>query len=348
MKIVYANTIDFEGGLQQRPHHLFALLAKRGHQVYWVNKTKNNDKFRTRITNGLNVYHDWEAFCRKFEGQIDVYFSSWSHRHEDIDLIKPKMTIYDSLDLFPGNQSEEKNMVDKADVILTTTNNLYDFHKEHTNKPIYMCENGCFSEYRNTTYDIPKDLKDLPKPWILFSGAVAINPKHGWVDADLIQKISQKYTTIVVGRMWELSPSDGEIRKKKLSKVNFLGVKSYSELQAYYAHCDVNILPFQRCQTADYSHPLKLIEGCNMGKPCVATDIPVAEEFSKNYPDAVLVSSTYSKFLSNIEKVLRVKDEEKVINQCFKLADDNDWNKKVDIIEKSISDYCDKNNIIIE
>ena len=216
MKIVYANTIDFEGGLQQRPHHLFSLLAERGHQVYWVNKTKDNDRFRTRVTDGLNVYHNWEAFCRKFEGQIDVYFSSWSHRHKDIDLIKPKMIIYDSLDLFPHNQSEEKNMVDKANVILTTTNNLYNFHKEHTDKPIYMCENGCFSEYRNTTYDIPKDLKDLPKPWILFSGAVAINPKHGWVDADLIQKISQKYTTIVVGRMWELSPSDGEIRKKNL------------------------------------------------------------------------------------------------------------------------------------
>jgi hypothetical protein len=49
MHICYANTIDFDHSLQQRPHHLMKILAERGHTVSWVNQTKNEDRFRTKI-----------------------------------------------------------------------------------------------------------------------------------------------------------------------------------------------------------------------------------------------------------------------------------------------------------
>jgi glycosyltransferase involved in cell wall biosynthesis len=345
VNIVYANTANYDHFLQQRPHHIFKLLSERGHQIHWVDVKKNPDRFRTKISENLIVYHDWEAFCRKFKNKVDVLFCAWSHRWKDIDKLNPKIVVYDSLDLFPQNEAQEKNMVDKADVILTTTKNLYEFQKQHTDKPIYMCENGCFNSFRNNTYDIPEDLKDLPKPWVLFSGALAISPVSGWIDIDLIESISRRYTLIVVGCAWGLTTQMKKEYSSRLSKVKFLGSKEYLELQKYYANCDVNIVPFKRCQTSDYSYPLKLIEGCNMGKICVSTDIPIAVELQEKYPNAILISKTNREFTNNIQKALEMKNNQNTIEECFALADECDWEKKVDIIEKSIKEFALKNNI---
>lgn len=346
--ICYSNTVDYSFNLQQRPHHIFNILASRGWSVYWVNQTKNPDRFRTKINDNLAVYHDWDKFVNKFKEKIDIYFSSWSNRWVDIEKLQPKLSVYDSLDLFPQNQSEERNMVDKADVILTTTNNLYDFHKQHTDKPMYMCENGCFTQFRNNTYDIPEDMKNLPKPWILFSGALSITPDYGWVDLDLIEKISNKYTLIVVGDIWGFSEAEKEhIKKTRLSKVKFLGYKDYNILQQYYANCDLNILPFLRNQTANFSFPLKLVEGCNFSKPCIASDIPVAVDFNNKYPKAVLTSRNKEQFMENIKLGLEIKDDKETIEQCHSLADEHDWNKKVDIIEQAINNFAESKGIIL-
>jgi glycosyltransferase involved in cell wall biosynthesis len=337
--ICYANTIDYDMPLRQRPHHIMDKLAERGWDVMWINQKSEEFKFRTKINDKLSVYHQWDKFANKFKDKIDVLFCSWSHRWVDIEKLNPKIVIYDSLDLFPQNQSEEKNMVERSDIILTTATNLYEFHKQHNvNKPMYMCENGCFTNYRNNPYRLPDDLKDIPKPWLLFSGALAIDPNHGWVDFKLIKEVINKYSVIVVGGIWGLSEFEAN-KIYGVKNLHFVGVKPYNELQAYYSHCDINLLPFKRCQTADYSFPLKLIEGCNFGKVCVSTDIPVACEFNKKYPEAVLISNTESSYLSNIKIALDRKANAETIQQCYSLANEHDWDKKVDIIEKSISEY---------
>lgn len=340
MNICYANTIDYNFYLQQRPHHIMTKLSERGHNIFWVDQHSRKDIFQTKITDNLSVFHDWDKFCAKYKGQIDIYFSSWSRRWVDIDKLKPKLVIYDSIDMFPQNQGEEKKMVDNSDVILATTKSIYDFHRKHTNKPIYMCENGCFASLRNKSFPIPNDIKNLPKPWILFSGALAADSQYGWVDLDLIEAVSKKYTTLIVGSIWGVSPNEeARIKGVKLSKAYFLGNKDYIELQKYYANCDVNLLPFKRCQISDFSSPLKLVEGCNYGKICVATDIPVASEFNKEYPLAVLSSKNKDEFLKNIDLAITIKDKEEAKNQCYSLADFHDWNRKVDIIETTIKNH---------
>lgn len=344
MNICYANTIDFFMPLQQRPHHIFNELAKRGHNIFWVDQTRNPNRFRTIINENLTVYHDWDKFCAKFKGQIDVYFSSWSHRWKDIDQLQPKIVVYDSLDLFEANQSEEKNMVAKSDAIFATTQNILEFHREHTDKDIYMCSNGCFPSFRDNIYHkINND--NIKRPYLLFSGALAI-AKDGWVDYELIKEMSEDYTLLIVGMPW------GNLNKEQLNllqnhkNVRYLGSRTYDELQMYYSNCDINLLPFKRCQTSDYSSPLKLIEGCNHGKICVSTDIPVAVELSKKYPKAVLVSSSVKEYMGNIKKALELANDPEAIAQCYALADEHSWDKKVDVIEMGINKlYVEKGYI---
>ena len=337
--ICYANTIDYDAPLQQRPHHIMNELANRGYNILWVNQTQSPDIFRTKISDNLSVYHNWQRFLTKFKDKVDIYFSSWSHRHVDIAQLNPKKVIYDSLDLFPANESQEIHMVNKADIILTTTKGLYDYHKQHTVKPIYMCENGCFPKYRHVSLSIPAELKELMEnniPILLFSGALAVHPTGGWCDLDLLRQITRKYYMVCVGQGWGISNDFVKYHNDVFSKVIIVGNKDYDTLQRYYAHCTINLLPFKRCQTSDYSFPLKVIEGCNHGKICVATDIPVMQELGAKYPNALLVSKSHEEFMRNIKSAIGRCDKDLIKQECYQLADEYSWDKKVDIIEKVI------------
>lgn len=330
--IVYANTIDYNNPLQQRPHHIMNSLAKRGWEVHWVNATKEEGVRPDRF-GSLTVWHSFSQFVKRVPS-VDVHFISWAARYEDISFVNSEIVCYDSLDLFPENEHNEKKMVSEADIIFATTNNIFEYQRAHTDKPIYLCENGCFDSFRDRELNIPEEFKKLPKPWVLFSGALAIEATKGWVNGEIIKAISERYSTFVVGDVWGwwTKASIEEARKTLLPNVNFLGYKKYEDLQAYYKWADVNIVPFKRCQTADYSSPLKLVEGCNMGTVCISSDIPVSCELSFRYPKAVLIAKTAQEFIDAVPIAKSLKDNK----DCFLLADKNTWDKKVDIIETGL------------
>lgn len=330
ISICYANTIEYDFPLQQRPHHIMNILSKRGYKVHWINAKKVEGKLPERISDNLCVYYNWNVF-KKRNPNIDIYFSSWSHRHVDLDVINAKLVVYDSLDNFELNESQENSMINKADVLLSASNPLYNLRsKQHNN--IYMCRNGCFPELGNQEYEVPKEIANLPKPIILFSGALS----PAWCDLELIHKVSKMYTTVVIGMPWG--------RQAQIDSVHYVNSKPYNELQAFYHHCDVNILPFKRCQVADYSNPIKNYEAMSHGKITVATDIPEATI----YPEIVLPSSSHISFLNNIKRALKVKDNINIINKCKQTAKDNSWYERVDVIENAIYDCCEVKNIDME
>jgi glycosyltransferase involved in cell wall biosynthesis len=307
------------------------LLSERGWKVFWVNKTRNEGKLRDRLNDNFEVYHNWEVF-KKRNPKVNIYFSSWSFRHIDLNQIDYDICVYDSLDNFEQNATKEHLMIDKTDILLATSQPLYNLRsKEHDN--IYMCRNACFPELGKLNYDIPNDLKEIKqngKPIILFSGALAY-----WCDLELVELIAKDYNMVVVGLGWDI--------KKIPEGAIYLGYKKYDELQAYYHYCDVNILPFKRCQVSDFSNPIKNYEAMSHGKITVATDIPEA----KLYPEVIFVSRNHIEFMQNINRALKIKDDEDVKEKCYQYANENSWHKRVDIIENAINDYCNKQNIIL-
>ncbi|RXZ78199.1 glycosyltransferase [Paenibacillaceae bacterium] len=327
--IVYANTIDWDHPLQQRPHHIMKLFSENGYKVYYVNQNKRTDKVRDRINDNLEVYYDFDVFCRRVP-EVDIYFSSWSFRYVDLDKLKAKVVVYDSLDNFEQNEPEEINMIKRADILFTTANTLYDVRKEqHDN--IEIVRNGCFAEFVNKEYAIPADLKpfkDSGKPIILFSGAMAY-----WCDLELVEKVAKKYQVIVVGMPWAI--------EKMPEGVHYLGKKNYNELQAYYHHCDVNLLPFKRCQVADFSNPIKMYEAMVHGKPTVAMDIPEVS----HYPDVVLSSGTHDEFLNNVEYALQLSKSQTFGELAKSTARQNTWLHRFQQMDTVINKYIFENGI---
>jgi glycosyltransferase involved in cell wall biosynthesis len=325
MKIAYCNTIDYWYPLQQRPHHIMRLLAKRGHEVHWVNSTKI-DGMRAEKDDYVTLWHNWNMFKKRIP-DIDVYFSSWSHRHTDLDEISAKIVVYDSLDNFEANETQEINMINKSNIVLTTSSPLYDLRKtQHDN--VHICRNACFSGYKEHALDIPNDVKQFKNGYVLFSGAVA-----NWVDIDLLDRVAKEHSLVIVGNNFDMS--------RMPKNAHYLGSKSYEELQKYYKHCKVNLLPFKRCQVADYSNPIKMYEGMVYGKITVATDIPEA----KLYPDVVIPSANHIEFMNNLNSAIKHSEVEDIKMKCLKTAEENDWHCRVDVIENSIMEYATKRGI---
>lgn len=327
--IAYFNTIDYDFALKQRPHHLMDIFSQRGYHVYWINKSFNIHCNRERLNDNFTLYHNWDLFKKRVP-KIDIAFTSWSHKHKELNELNYKIHIYDSLDNFEENASDEHLMVEKADILLTTSQPLYDLRKnQHPN--IHMCRNACFPELGNQAYQVPQEFIGLKRPILLFSGALS----GSWCDIELVEKLASKFTLAVVGIGWGLSKAPKDIV--------YIGKKSYKDLQAYYHHCDVNILPFKRCQVADYSNPIKNYEAMSHGKITVATDIPEATI----YPDAVYASRNHIEFINNVYRALRCKDDIEIINKCKNIASQNSWYSRVDVIEQAIDKFAVKNNIKI-
>lgn len=326
--IVYANTIDWDfHGLTQRPHHILKGLSERGYKVYYINSTKRTDKVRDRISENFEVYHNWDVFKKRVP-KCDVYFSSWANRYVDLNEINAEMVLYDSLDNFPQHESNELEMISRSDVVLAASKPLYELRKEqHSN--VHLCKNACFAEHGKKRYDIPSDLvqfKQSGKPIVLFSGALS----GTWCDIPLVEKIAQQFCLVVVGKPWAI--------KEMPKGVHYLGAKTHEELQAYYAHCDVNLLPFMKNQIAFYSSPIKLWEAMAHGKPSVATSIPEAVE----YPEIILSSSNHAEFIVNIKKAIKLSNSWLFQRKAKKMASKNTWNHRIELIDSLIKKYFDE------
>jgi len=315
IKLVYANTMDYGFSLQQRPHHIMNSLAKMGYDIHWINTEKQEGKTPDRYPN-LTVWHNWENFIRR-NPECDIYFSSWSKRHGDLDKLKIKKVVYDSLDNFKENEEDEEKMVSKSDLVFTTSQPLFDLrNSQHHN--VHMCKNGCWYGFKDKIDDSIKP-KDVSGDYILFSGAIG-----DWVDVNLINKLAEQFQVVVVGAYFGGdSLSD---------KVKALGTKNYVNLQTYYKNALVNIVPFKRCQTSDYSNPIKMYESAVFGVPTVSTDIPEAV----SHKNVVYTATNHNDFIGQVQKAIKQRNDPVRKQALYDFAKENDWMVRVNLIDKEM------------
>ena len=150
-------------------------------------------------------------------------------------------------------------------------------------------------------------------PVLGFVGAIG-----SWVDTNLLGKLAEHYTVIVVG------PNFGKTAPPKT--INF-GMKDYHQLPRYYSVIDIGIVPFLLNKVSIAANPIKMYEYLAAGKPVVATDIPEC----RLYPEAVFPSKTFFEFCANIKKAQEVSPE-----TARKIALENTWEIRFKTIQREI------------
>lgn len=300
--IIYPPTIDWSW-MKQRPQQLMESLSLNGFEVYYCNKTQSKHELSVQVNPHLTVVHHHQYFIAhtipelKRQGKKIILWVSWSKLCAFLNVYQPDFIVYDYLDDFEAWRPYLKPMIQKADIIVTTSQLLrQQVEAEYPHKPSYFIPNGCdlshFKPQGKTSP--PKDIASYTCPIITYSGAWA-----RWVDHELVYKVADTFKNALVVI---IGPEFGSTVNRNIPNLKYLGYMDYNELPVYLQSSTVCMIPFRLEDVTLATNPIKMYEYLASGTPVVSTDIPEV----RNVP-GVHIGLTHETFIENIRLILEKK-----------------------------------------
>lgn len=328
--IVYPPTIDW-GWMKQRPHHIMSELANQGYLVFFC--TMNN---RTDSVSGFGKIHNNLYLCGDirllYSLRKPILFIGWTEHHHLMDrFVQPKV-IYDYLDDLAVSAGDEitkasarhKKLLDKADIVLTTSSVLNSQVKSQREDALLIPNAVSVIDFKHeNTPSIPTDLRrilELNKPIVGYYGALA-----RWFDYKLLDEtvvISPEYNFVLIGPDYDGSLIPSRVCERP--NVFYLGEKSYDALSNYLYYFDVATIPFEVNEITLATSPVKLYEYFCAGKPVVSTRLPECAQ----YQEVLLVESS-SGFKEAISSALVLSKSQAYQSKVKKIASQNSWEARV-------------------
>ncbi|MCS7458849.1 glycosyltransferase [Paenibacillus doosanensis] len=312
--IIYPPTIDW-GWMKQRPQHLMSQLAKKGHHVYFCNKTQTRQAMQEIEPNLFLVHHhrDWLEHTwpglRQTYGETVGVWSTLPSQASEITIYSPDWVVYDCVDEFAEWHRYEQDMVRLSTCIVCTSERLYErLRRTYPGMRIEMIRNA-YDEQMNLHLPPPalggqeeecrewnedKELMSSDTKRIGYIGAWA-----PWVDELLIKKLS----LLGNAQMIVIGPEYG---KKydiigRSHHVRFLGLKPHCLLPGYIRRLSVCIIPFLITPVTLATNPVKAYEYLAAGKPVVSTNMPECRLMSPH----IDVADNHEQFIDAVIRRLR-------------------------------------------
>jgi glycosyltransferase involved in cell wall biosynthesis len=213
--------------------------------------------------------------------------------------LQPEKVVYycvDDFAAFTGYNTElvtrlERRTLSAADVVITTSETLYERHRQqHPNT--HLVPHGVdFDHFASTANvpigQLPPDIRDIPKPVFGYLGLIS----H-YVDLDLIAGAARRkpeWSFVLIG---SVRCDTGVLNG--LDNVHLLGGKPYEELPRYCRAFDVGLIPFRMNRLTRAVNPIKLREYLAAGLPVVSTPLPEV----RRYAPAVQTAETLDRFIA--------------------------------------------------
>lgn len=195
-----------------------------------------------------------------------------------------RATIYQCVDRVqaqPGMPVErleaaERDLCRRATVVFTTAPELQRALAP-LNPATYGFGNVADADHFNTarsgTLACPAELHELPRPRLLFMGAIDAYKLHVPMLVALARS-TPEWTYILIGPIGETDPGTDITALRQLPNVHLLGSKPYGQLPSYLSQVDVGLLPLRHNDYTRHMFPMKFFEYLAAGTPVVATAIP--------------------------------------------------------------------------
>ena len=217
----------------------------------------------------------------------------------------------------------EAKLVKIADIVFTTSKNLYQ-SKKKINPNTYYVPSGTdislFSKVLLSTTKVSNEIADIKKPIIGFTGGID-NTKINW---DWIEKAANHRTDwsfVLIGPVHQAPP----VGITRLSNLHFLGKRPIEELPNYIKAFDVCIIPYKEGEFMRSSFPTKTFEYLAGGKPVVASDIPAL----RDYQPIVKLCESSEEFILSIEKSIKESDDVDLQKRRFQTAKGQTWDARI-------------------
>ena len=209
-----------------------------------------------------------------------------------------------------------------VDHIIYTAETLRTYLNGYEEKIFHISNGVNLEHFQKANRDIPEDFKNIPKPRVIYVGAI-----DEWFDVGLLYELASKRNNIsfvIIG-----DPAIDLSRISTLSNVFILGRKDYKDIPSFLYNSDIGIIPFKLDHPIVNSiNPIKLYEYMACGLPVIATKWKELEMISS---PAYLAKGTGS-FLKGLDEYLKNYSREK----STEFSKSNSWESRYLEINKLI------------
>jgi UDP-galactopyranose mutase len=334
----------------QRPQHLLSRFAKQTNVYFFEEPIFGEEPTRldvSRREDNLFVIVPRISHADRENGDVtqiqremlDGFIASekindfvlWFYTPMAMDFashLQPQATVFDCMDELsafkfapPELIENERKLLEKADVVFTGGQSLYEAKKDKHAK-VFAFPSSIDVSHFNQAREIaeePADEKQIPHPRFGFCGVIDER-----MDIELLGKMAElrpDWHFVMIGPVVKIADEDLPRREN----IHYLGGKDYKDLPAYLAGWDVALMPFAMNESTKYISPTKTPEYLAAGLPVVSTPI---RDVVRPYGDEGLVqiASTAEEFIAACEKAL-----EENLSARLQKADEflshNSWDK---------------------
>ncbi|WP_181319330.1 glycosyltransferase [Photobacterium kishitanii] len=329
--------IDWDVPLYQRPQHIATAFGQLDYLVIYrtTNFTADNVNGFRQVSK--NVWLTNAPEVNNISGAVRSFYSTaYSLEASDIDkLAKNSTIVYEYIDhIDPAISGDDENikrlltLKDKcfngtADYIVASAKKLEEealcfFDREK----VILAQNGVdTAHYRNNEhngFELPQEIIQFRKKYekiVGYFGAIA--PWLWYEEIEKLVLLRPDVGFIFIGPDYY----GGVDKLVKAENVLHLGAVNYQNLPSYARTFDVCFIPFEPCEIARTTSPLKLFEYFALEKPVVVT----SEMRECIVYDEVLRSDSAEGFSSEIDKALVLSKDPIFKSKLASLADENSW-----------------------
>lgn len=262
---------------------------------------------------------------------IWIYLPTWTVL-QCIEHIPHRLLVYEAIDALDRNpagvsrdyQQSELEILHRADLVLTTSESLYQQKKPHNPNTHWVpsgVEERFFAEVEPAA-----EVMQIQGPRIGFFGTL----DHR-LDLELTRELARAHrdwSFVLIGAArCDISALVAEVN------IHFLGPKPHQELPRYLRGLDVLFLPYRLDEFTRHVYPAKIFECLSLGKPVVATALPSLEGLG----EMVKLVPTPEKFARALQEAL-AEDNPRLREKRMAVARTNSWEARYRQVRKYLED----------
>ena len=306
----------------------FRLPFERFKIISWLNSFFRHRYLRSIINNYDYIWftapsNDSAYLLSIIDNNIKVIYDCMD------DLLEFPNSIQKSNTLFEA----EKKLFDRSNLIICSSNYLKGkLLKRYGTKKIVVVNNALAMNCTMKETDVlpPNTSSFLKTPNIRI---VYIGTISEWFDVELCRNIVKVFRNV---EFFLFGPCNSEMYSKfDFSGINICGSVDHKYVNSIMAHSDILIMPFVITELVQSVNPVKLYEYIKSGKPCIAPRYGESESFG----DYVYLYNDANECINIVSSLISGKNGAKMPKEeCVKYAEQNTWEKRIDVIKKEIID----------
>lgn len=241
-------------------------------------------------------------------------------------VFRPSEDITVVPNIAPSFLRREKEMIERADVVLAHSRTLIESYNKLSRREIIFFPNAVDMDFfRTAPSGPPEEYRTIPPPRAVVLSGLS---NRFLFDQDLIAHLARALPGVSFVLIGRISADVSKLRG--LPNVHLLGPRAHATVPAYLRNANAGIVPYRKCERSERvgADLLKLYEYAACGLPVVTMDFKEFEGFEA----PVILARDYNSFTEGLRWALAGNDRSNLVA----FAEANSWSRRFAELERHL------------